>query len=82
MNPVTVIALCSLGISVLTTIIMLFGQRHTVKTTYVAQLEGRIEDLNRELEKCKARVAELESRNGSLMEENIALLRQIARHNA
>ena len=79
MNPVTAIALCSLLMSVVTTVIMLFGQRHTVKTTYVVQLEKRIETLEDELTAANARIKTLEDHNGNLIQENIALLRQIAK---
>jgi len=79
-NPVTAIALCSLVISVLTTIIMLFGQRRSATTDYVSQLETRIEALSEELERAESRIKALEEHNGSLMRENIELLRQIARN--
>jgi Tfp pilus assembly protein PilN len=79
MNPVSIIALCSLGVSVLTTIFMLFGQRRTATTDYVAQLETRIEALEKELTAADSRIKSLEEHNGSLMRENIELLRQIAR---
>lgn len=82
MNPVTVIALCSLVISVLTTVIMLFGQRRTATTDYVAQLEAKVKALENELAKCEERVKVLENTNGSLLKENIELLRQIARERA
>lgn len=82
MNPVNVIALCALGVSVITMIFMLMGQRHTVKTSYVAGLETRIASLERELKEADERIKELERHNGDLMRENIELLRQIARNHA
>lgn len=79
MNPVTIIALCSLGVSVLTTIFMLMGQRHTATTDYVASLETRIESLEGQLKEANDRIKDLERHNGDLMKENIELLRQIAK---
>ncbi len=79
MNAVTLIALASLGISVITTVIMLMGQRHTATTDYVAGLEKRIESLEGQLETAQVRIKDLEEHNGNLMRENIELLRQIAK---
>ena len=82
MEPNVVIALSSLLVSIVTVIFMLFGQRHTVKTDYVAELERRIEGLEEELKQAEGRIKTLEDHNGSLMRENIELLRQIAKNHA
>jgi peptidoglycan hydrolase CwlO-like protein len=81
MNPASVIALCSIGISVISTVIMLAGQRHTASTDYVAQLEKRIENLQRELQAAEDRIQSLEDKNGALLSENIELMRKLARLN-
>jgi uncharacterized membrane protein (DUF106 family) len=82
MEPNVIIALSSLLVSIVTVIFMLFGQKHTVKTDYVAELERRIKSLEDELEKAEGRIKTLEEHNGSLMRENIELLRQIAKNHA
>ena len=79
MNPTTAIALASLIIAVLSTIIMLFGQRRTATATFVSGLETRIASLEGELERAEERIKVLEDHNGVLLRENIELLRQIAR---
>jgi low affinity Fe/Cu permease len=81
MNPYSIIALCSFGISIITMILMLRGQQHTVTTDYVGQLEKRIETLERELELEKNRVKALEDKNTDLLKENIELLRRLAKMN-
>lgn len=81
LNPYNVIALCALGISMLTVIIMVFGQRKSADSDYVEQLEKRVERLEREAEAYERRIHDLEVQNGALMKENIELLRQLAHRN-
>ena len=78
MNPYSVIALCSLGISILTFIAMLIGQRHTAATDFVQELEGRIERLEADLEIAERKIHDLEAQNGTLIRENLELLRKLA----
>ena len=79
MNPVTIIALTSLLISVLMFISTEFTRRRTASSTYVDQLEKRVASLEKELETAKQHIHELESANATQLKENIALLRELAR---
>jgi regulator of replication initiation timing len=79
MNPYSLIALASMGISLLTFIVMQLGMKHTVKTDLIDELEKRITALERELKTCEDHIKALEQENSTLMKENIALLRKVAR---
>jgi len=62
-------------------IFLISGHKHTTRTDFVAQLETRVEALERELADCRVHIKNLEDLNGNLMKENIELLRKIARMN-
>lgn len=71
LNPVTMIALASMIISLVSCFYMMFGQRKTASTEYVRQLEKRVSD-------DEARIKTLEIEVVRLTRENIELLRRLA----
>lgn len=66
------IALAALLLSALTFVSTQFGSRRTATASYVAQLERRVEDLEKDL-------VEERERSRGLVAENIELLRRLAR---
>ncbi len=77
MNENSIIALCSLGISVLTFLFMLWKQRNTVTTDYVSELEAKVADLRKELETAERRIEICEERNKNQQDEIIILYRKL-----
>lgn len=77
-NPVTMIALASMVISLVSCGWMIWGHRQTATKDYVAELEKKIEALHEELELAEARIGHLEEENTRQLRENIELLRRLA----
>jgi peptidoglycan hydrolase CwlO-like protein len=77
MNPNTIIALGALFVSVITTILMLMGQRHTASTDYVKQLEDQIDNLARELREAEEKIQVLEDQVALLLKEKMTLLEKL-----
>lgn len=77
-NPVTMIALASMMISLVSCGWMIWGHRQSATKDYVAELEKKIEALQEELESAEARIGHLEEENTRQLRENIELLRRLA----
>jgi hypothetical protein len=79
MNTSSIIAIAALVIALLTFVVMQIGQRKSASTDYVSELEERIKALEKALADANEHIRQLEMTNGSLLKENMMLLRKIAR---
>jgi hypothetical protein len=78
------IGLISLAISLITLAAMIWGQKHVVKRDYVSDLEDHVsrlqeevKDVEKELDRARARIFQLEQDVKMLVEEKVALLARL-----